>query len=106
MNEQDALEVTKLAFVMACSCGDVELAEKKFPGQIASTVDEKGRNVFHAVSSKGHLSVLKLLISKLDSDHSLLHSTDKRGMTCLHLASMAGHLEIVQLLLAAPCNLR
>ncbi|XP_019856650.1 PREDICTED: ankyrin-3-like [Amphimedon queenslandica] len=61
--------------------------------------DDKGWNVIHFSSLKGHNHFIKHITSQYPQYISLLHSTDNEGQVPLHLACESGNIQVVTFLI-------
>ncbi|XP_019861613.1 PREDICTED: uncharacterized protein LOC109590109 [Amphimedon queenslandica] len=65
-----------------------------------SLTDNRGWNVIHFSSLKGHTHLIKHITSQYPQYISLLHSTDNDGSLALHLACQSGNIQLVTFLIS------
>uniref|UniRef100_A0A1X7TE00 Uncharacterized protein n=1 Tax=Amphimedon queenslandica TaxID=400682 RepID=A0A1X7TE00_AMPQE len=85
----------------AAQSGDILLLElyvKDYKCSLSLT-DNRGWNIFHVTSLKGHAHFIKHITSHYPQYISLLHSTDKLGHVLLHIACESGNIQLVTFLI-------
>ena len=83
---------------MACLYGQEPLVDWLLHCGANVNASNGGSTALHVASQEGHLSIVKLLLSKQKRAH--VNAKDENGATCLYAACEFGHLHVAKALLA------
>ncbi|KAK7316062.1 hypothetical protein VNO77_34734 [Canavalia gladiata] len=92
-------EMTNRAVHAAARGGNLKILEELLANcsDVLAYRDAEGSTILHAAAGRGHVEVVKYLISSFD----MINSTDHQGNTALHVAASRGQLAAAEALVSA-----